>query len=405
MANLTSTHSGHGGHRLAPVDVSGTALAQTETFETFGCEVSIDNPKTPQLVTRDRLPPGMVLKEFVRKFFNGVMVMPDGTKIEIWAFEDPLEPDPRKRRQFPSAPIVVNEGDLVHTKLEAGKNSHTIHHHGIEPTSFNDGVGHTSFEVTGSYIYQWRATEVGTFFYHCHKNTVLHVEMGMYGALNVLPREHRRPDGRYNAFPLMRDDVAVPSDVLNRTSFRTRDDLRAYDVEVLWFADEFDPSWHKRQHNAGMCGEDAGFNNFNPKHFLVSGVPFYQEGPRRGKAFAPNPDDLAGVEVMARFGQTALVRFVHAGYSVLDVDFPPELEVVVVEDTGRQLGGQRSPYSRPFAVPLDPAVIAPVEITPARRATCLMRAKRPGRYEIAMSYRHWISSKLLGVAMPAINFL
>ena len=214
--------SGHDGHGA----IDGTALGQIETFESFGCKAPIENPETLQRVTPD--------KAFVRKFFNGTLTMPDGEKVDIWSFEaEDSHSVPGKR--FPAAAIVVHEGDVVHSTLHASTNSHTIHHHGIEPTAFNDGAGHTSFEVTGSYTYQFRATECGTFFYHCHKNTTLHVEMGMYGGLSVLPRDHVRPDGRFNAFPLMVADV--PFDVSARTSFATKDDLRAYDVEAFWVTD------------------------------------------------------------------------------------------------------------------------------------------------------------------------
>ena len=387
-----------GGEHAA--DISGTALNQVETFDTFSCNVPITNPKTPDLITQQTLPLGMKLVECERKFFSSKLLMPDGSKVEIWAFEDPRQTDAAKRFQFPSAPIIVHQGDLVHTILKSSKNSHTIHHHGIEPTPMNDGVGHTSFEVTGSYTYQWRATEIGTFFYHCHKNTALHVEMGMYGMLIVLPKESefKRLDGGFNAFPPM--IAAVPQTILDNTSFKTRDELRAYDVEAIWVADEMDPVWHKLNHNAGLCGEDAGLNNFNPKHFLISGVPFHQQGLKKGRPFAPNPKNLELVDVKAMLEETVLVRFTHAGYTVLMIDTPPDLEIVQIEDSGRQYGGEHSPYSVPFYVP--PAT--PVPFTPARRASGLFRAKVPGTYEFKFRYLHWITGKELGVAIASITF-
>ena len=401
-----------GGEHAA--DISGTALNQVETFDTFSCNVPITNPKTPDLITQQTLPLGMKLVECERKFFSSNLVMPDGSKVEIWAFEDPRQKDAAKRFQFPSAPIIVHKGDLVHTILKSSKNSHTIHHHGIEPTPMNDGVGHTSFEVTGSYTYQWRATECGSFFYHCHKNTALHVEMGMYGMLTVLPKEseHVRTDGkfRFNAFPPIPEDTLI-SDAVLATSFgtipsETRDALRAYDVEAIWVADEMDPVWHKLNHNAGLCGEDAGLNNFNPKHFLISGVPFHQQGLKKGRPFAPNPKNLELVNTTAMLGQTVLIRFTHAGYTVLRIDVPNNLEVVLIEDSGRQYGSEHSPYSTPFMGnnPLSADSTTPGTITPARRTTGLVRAKSPGRYEFKFSYLHWITGKELGVAIASITF-
>src|SRR5215210_1954988 len=84
---------------------------------------------------------------FVRKFFgSGKIVMPDGVEVEHWGFEDETGV-----RSLPSPTIRVREGQIVHVTMDAGKKVHTIHHHGIEPDAFNDGVGHTSFEITGSY--------------------------------------------------------------------------------------------------------------------------------------------------------------------------------------------------------------------------------------------------------------
>jgi hypothetical protein len=180
--------------------------------------------------------------------------------------------------------------------------------------------------------------------------------------------------------------------------------LRAYDVESVWVSDEMDPRWHTFNHNAGLCGEDAGLNNFNPEHFLVSGVPFHQQGVDRGRPFAPNPKNLELVDVTAKLGDTVLIRFVHAGYTVLAVDVPTDLEVVVIEDTGRQFGGQRSPYSTPYRLPLNPAIPVPVIVTSARRATGLVRAKAPGRYAFKFTFLHWITGKPLGIAIPTITF-
>ncbi|MGA8994009.1 MAG: multicopper oxidase domain-containing protein, partial [Nocardioidaceae bacterium] len=172
-------------------------------------------------------------RTFERQFFSTRMRLPDRSEHEFWSFQDP-----RGGRGLPAPLIRVTEGELVHVQLKPSKGPHTIHLHGMEPDPRNDGVGHTSFEVTGSYTYQWRPEPgvpgdpnvgtAGSFFYHCHVNTVLHVQMGMFGPLIVDPVAH--PD-----FP------APPG---TRRAFV---DGPLYDVatELLLVPYSLDPRWHR----------------------------------------------------------------------------------------------------------------------------------------------------------------
>ena len=323
---------------MAGFDFDKTAIEGAFTFGTFGCKVFRANPDTP-----DRLKPDVAL---TRQFYNDKITMPDGRAVEFWGFEDPAS---KIRKPFPSAPIRVREGQVVHTTIKSGKGSHTIHHHAINSSPFNDGVGHTSFEVNGSYTYQWRAHGAGTYFYHCHKNTVLHLEMGMYGALIVDP-----PDGPGRAF------AGGPR----------------YEVERIWVADDVDPAWRLLEHDAGLCGEDVGLNDFNPKYFLVTGVPSARtrSDPR--------------VAVRARAGQSVLVRLINASYSVLRVTLGVPVRVVTAD--GHPLGTPDRPWSQPFTIPAG----QPFEMTSAQRYDLMIDAVAPGRFAARLEFRHWITGEI-----------
>ncbi len=108
------------------------------------------------------------------------------------------------------APIIdVDLGDDVFITLRnvdnvvatSPKDPHTIHLHGQQVTTQNDGFNETSFEVPecgggatvcaggNEAVYYWYADKPGTFMWHCHVEASEHIGMGMYGALIVRPRK------------------------------------------------------------------------------------------------------------------------------------------------------------------------------------------------------------------------
>lgn len=114
-----------------------------------------------------------------------------GVPVEQWAFglagEEPTVPGPELR---------VSQGDLVRISLVNGHDQpHSLHLHGITSVSQQmDGVPHTSHQLLPgeSYTYEFVAMKPGTHAYHCHVQTYLHMDMGMYGVLIVEPREEER---------------------------------------------------------------------------------------------------------------------------------------------------------------------------------------------------------------------
>jgi FtsP/CotA-like multicopper oxidase with cupredoxin domain len=318
-------------------------------FRQFGCDILAMSPPTP-----DRVDPDVV---FERDMYMGLEIsMPDGKRVTMWVFYDPRDP---ARMTFPSEMIRVRQGQIVHTRL-SGFHHHTIHHHGIEGTPFNDGVGHTSFLVDREYTYQWFASQAGSYLYHCHMNTVLHFEMGMYGLLIVDP-----PEGRGRVFS------GGP----------------AYDVEGFWVADEIDPRWHELDEHAGMgcpfTREDPGLNRFEPKYFVISGAPhpLTRKDPR--------------VAVNAKAGETILIRVANAGYTIQEFTIEG-LEAEIVAMDGRPLTGR-------YAEPVFLAPGAPLELTTAQRRDIILRPKSPGSFPVTVKFRDWISREILGSAETFIN--
>ncbi len=323
------------------------------------CYVYPGAPATPGRVTPD--------VSFSRGIYmNGSMLMDDGTSITIWGFTDTTAANGGMGGgnmgagggSFPSPAIRVTEGQIVHTSLTVNMMlMHTIHHHGIEPSTMNDGVGHFSHDVTGgTYTYQWRAMSAGTYFYHCHTNTVLHAEMGMYGGLIVDPK------------PLSTDPVGT------KRAFKNGP---IYNVEAIWACDEIDPAWHTLSWATATCGGDAGLNRLNPRYFIITGV----DG---ANSALTNP----GVAVNMTVGQTLLVRYICAGYYPQKIDFGGLTASVVASD------------GRPLPTPWSTKSI---EASSAERYDCIFKPTTKGTYTVTVQYLHWITNKVLGTARTRIN--
>ncbi len=326
------------------------------TFDN-ACYVYPGAPPTPGIVT-----PDIAFSRGI--YMNGSITMDDGKVVAIWGFTDTAVNGGSGGggmgggTTFPSPAIRVTEGQIVHTTLSVNMCMclHTIHHHGIEPAWQNDGVGHISWDVDGTYTYQWKAHQAGTYFYHCHVNTVLHAEMGMYGALIVDPQPNPNdPPGTKRVFA----------------------NGPAYDLEAIWVLDDIDSNWHTLPWYAGTCGGDVGLNNFQPDYFIITGV----DGAKSALT-AP------GVAVTMSVGQTLLVRYVNAGYFPQHADFGG-LEVNVVASDGRPL---------PSAMQ-----VTSMDTTSAERYDCLINPSKTGTYTVVFTFKHWITGVEVGTARTTIT--
>lgn len=354
---------GPGPNEGGEVDFRKTGV-NGEDFDTFGCKVFRTNPDTPDWRRADVY--------FERKMFGSHDIkMPDPrrTKVRFWGFEDRIADT---GEQVPSTMIRVVEDQMVHVELKSSKGSHTIHHHAIEPTTMNDGVGHVSMEVTGSYIYQWQPRQAGTYFYHCHKNTVLHFEMGMFGLLIVDPRnndEYFAQTGRRLAY-----------------NHEGSDRVPEYDAEQAWVFDDVDPVWHeipdRFDADAGLCGEDVGLNNFNPKFFMINGEA---RKPRKSASSPNTPIKKAGI--IAWEGDKILIRTLNASYSVVKMVLPLEAQLISVD--GR-------PLNQPWNNWITYKAGEPIYISTAVRYDLLIDLTAPankdarGVQTAEFEFQHWV---------------
>ncbi|MBM4293299.1 MAG: hypothetical protein FJ126_00115 [Deltaproteobacteria bacterium] len=128
-----------------------------------------------------------------RSLLHG-MIMPtwDNRPMDFFLMNDPTGINEAIDGSFPAPTIRAPRGcDFKCETQGSPQPPHTIHWHGFEPTPINDGVGHCSMEL-GRYTYQFQPNHMGSYFYHCHRNTVQHFEFGLYGFFVVDP-----PDAFY----------------------------------------------------------------------------------------------------------------------------------------------------------------------------------------------------------------
>ncbi|KAF7196566.1 Laccase 1 [Pseudocercospora fuligena] len=92
----------------------------------------------------------------------------------------------------PGPALIVDQGDDVQFYVRNRLNKKTtVHFHGIEQlnTPWSDGVPGLSqrpIPVGGDWLYKWKATEYGTYWYHAHYQS--QISDGFFGAIHIRPR-------------------------------------------------------------------------------------------------------------------------------------------------------------------------------------------------------------------------
>ena len=219
---------------------------------------------------------------------DNTLTMPDGQKIWIFGYTN----SPDGNAQVPGPLLIVNQGDTVNVTLNnihdptitennPTGDGHTIHFHGLDLPSQDDGDPMTAPGGHGvtqgsSYTYHFLASTAGTYWYHCHVQAAEHIQMGMYGALIIRPRG--QPNRAYANTP-------------------------AFDKEYTFVLSELDSNAHQVTYNH-IYQNSPVFNwtRYQPDYFLIN-----------GKAWPDTLKDPAD-NIVATVGQTVLVRLINAGY-------------------------------------------------------------------------------------------
>lgn len=231
--------------------------------------------------------------ELVSKM-NGSKLLPETLEnITFWGYGyDNNQINPKIT--LPGPTLRFNIGDTVDIKLfNASPESHTIHWHGLDVDQENDGVGHTSQDVIpqDSFNYNFVCTNSGTYLYHCHVQTPLHLAMGMYGLFIV--------NGN------------------NGTNEIYGHDTR-FTKEFSFLLSEMNTRWNSNPLSPG------DFALYEADYFMINGVSGHEVNKEINKVLAEKEDTLA-------------FRFANIGYGSNQILFPEELEVWIVGSDGRKI--------------------------------------------------------------------
>ncbi|WP_084474086.1 multicopper oxidase domain-containing protein [Deinococcus pimensis] len=123
-------------------------------------------------------------REFTLEVHRIMTEIAPGVKVEQWAYGFPGQ-----QPSVPGPTIQVTQGErvIIHFR-NTHDQPHTVHLHGIARLAQNmDGL--TDVMPGDEATYEFVATDAGTFAYHCHYQTYLHADMGMYGVIVVEPRD------------------------------------------------------------------------------------------------------------------------------------------------------------------------------------------------------------------------
>ncbi len=225
---------------------------------------------------------------------TGSLFLDDGSSTEFWGFGLYTPPTPGPQISIPGPVLRYKEGDTVNVHfLNNAPEDHTIHWHGLDVDQDNDGVPTTSSTVEPDSIrvYTFVCTHAGTFNYHCHVLTTLHLTMGMYGMFIVDPDANQNTI--YSGGP-------------------------SYTKDYNWLASEVNTNWSDNVLSPGP------FYLYEATNLLLNG--------KEGSQLQNGLYDVTGTTE-----DTIAMRLSNMGYGYVRFIFPPEANAEIHMSDGRAI--------------------------------------------------------------------
>lgn len=220
----------------------------------------------------------------------------DGQVVRIYGFTQTLSGSPT----LPGPVLYANEGDslLINAANISQSHIHTVHLHGMDADTKNDGDPMTSHPIFHGQTKTYRvlADHAGIYMYHCHVEDVVHVQMGMYGLLIV-----KAAGGVKTAW------TGGP----------------AFHSSYNWLTSELDKAWHDSI--PVVINDTLKVPEFSPHYFLVNGKSEQQI----------DQDD--SIKIKGGENEIIYVRIANIGYFRNKVIFPAALNAKIIDSDGRPL--------------------------------------------------------------------
>jgi hypothetical protein len=182
-----------------------------------------------------------------------------------------------------------------------------------------------------------------------------------------------------------------------------------YDIatETLIAPYSLDPRWHELNHAAGLNGEDAGLNRFEPRHFFLLGgnIPTRPGGDDRVWTISQMRANVA------RNGKApTLVRYVNVDYfptltRITDSSGQPARIAELIAHDGRAFWNTQHPAG-PAVQPSiagQPLLTDIIKSGAAEKFDYLLHPPAPGKYTITIQFLHWLTSQVLATRTVTVT--